>query len=140
MKFNQLTVSLFVAVCASSCSIKHSSRMHADQACNEWMSEENLLSYERELLGFEKRTKFEAENPRPDAAYWDDEVIDWENKKAAYASQPITESENISSRYCMDDSESMKFMGYENNAIKNGTYKDLPGEKGDWVLVKIFRY
>ena len=37
--------------------------MHADQACNEWMSEENLLSYERELLGFEKRTKFEAENP-----------------------------------------------------------------------------
>ena len=140
MKFNQLTVSLFVAVCASSCSIKHSSRMHADQACNEWMSEENLLSYERELLGFEKRTKFEAENPRPDAAYWDDEVIDWENKKAAYASQPITESENISSRYCMDDSESMKFMGYENNAIKNGTYKDLLGEKGDWVLVKIFRY
>ena len=140
MKFNQLTVSLFVAVCASSCSIKHSSRMHADQACNEWMSEENLLSYERELLGFEKRTKFEAENPRPDASYWDDEVIDWENKKAAYASQPITETENISSRYCMDDSESMKFMGYENNAIKNGTYKDLPGEKGDWVLVKIFRY
>ena len=126
MKFNQLTVSLFVAVCASSCSIKHSSRMHADQACNEWMSEENLLSYERELLGFEKRTKFEAENPRPDAAYWDDEVIDWENKKAAYASQPITESENISSRYCIDDLESMKFMGYENNAIKNGTYKDLP--------------
>ena len=76
--------------------------MHADQACNEWMSEENLLSYERELLGFEKRTKFEAENPRPDAAYWDDEIIDWENRKAAYASQSITERKDISSRYCMD--------------------------------------
>ena len=140
MKFNQLTVSLFVAVCASSCSIKHSSRMHADQACNEWMSEENLLSYERELLGFEKRTKFEAENPRPDAAYWDDEIIDWENRKAAYASQSITERKDISSRYCLDHPELNQFNGYENEVIKNGTYQDLPGEKGDWVLVKKFRY
>ena len=60
---------------------KHPSRLEAEKACLEWDAQEVSFNYERELLGFEKRQKFEQENPRPDAAYWDDEIIEWDEQK-----------------------------------------------------------
>ena len=127
-------------IVAPSCSINYPSRSEAENACREWEAQEAKVDHERELLGFEKRTKFERENPRPDAAFWDDEIIDWEKQKLAYASKTILESVAISPRYCQSEQESSQFLGYENNAIKKGIYRDEAGKKGEWAVVKHFRY
>ena len=120
--------------------MNYPSRSEAESACREWEGEEAKVDYERELLGFEKRTKFEQENPRPDAAFWDDEIIDWDKKKLAYASKKIIESVAISPRYCQSEQETSQILGYENNAIKNGSYRDEAGKKGEWTVVRYFRY
>lgn len=118
----------------------YQSRSEAETACNEWESQQDKIDYERELLGFEKRRKFEQDNPRPDAAFWDDEIIEWEKQKLAYASKIISENVAISPRLCQEEQESSQFLGYENNAIINGTYQDAVGKKGEWTVVKHFRY
>lgn len=92
------------------------------------------------MLGFEKINKFEKENPRPNAAYWDDIIVDWEEEKNAYASKSIKENNRISSRYCLEDQDSSSVFGLENNSIKEGTYVDEEGKKGEWKTVKSFRY
>ena len=140
MKFIHLALSLGFVLCNASCSIRYSSKTEAYKICEQWLSGEESISFERELVGFEKITKFEAENPRPDAAFWDDEIIDWEKQKAAYASQSITETMTISSRYCMHDPKLKRFIGYENKAIRDGTYEHLSEKKGDWETMKSFRY
>ena len=120
--------------------MNYPSRSKAESACSEWEGQEAKFGYKRELLGFEKRTKFERENPRPDAAFWDDEIIDWDKKKLSYASKTIRESVAISPRYCQSEQETSQVLGYENNAIKNGTYRDEAGKKGEWTVVRHFRY
>ena len=127
-------------IVAASCSMNYSSRSQAESACSEWKEQEAKVDYERELLGFEKRTKFERDNPRPDAAFWDDEIIDWDKQKSAYASETILESIAMSPRYCQSEQETSQVLGYENNAIKNGTYRDEVGKKGEWTAVRSFRY
>ena len=137
---HHLAVAIIVLVLVPSCSLNYPSRSEAESACSEWEGREGKLEYERELLGFEKRTKFEQENPRPDAAFWDDAIIDWEKRKLVYASKPIRENVAISPRYCQSEQETSQFLGYENEAIKNGTYQDEAGKKGEWTVVKHFRY
>ena len=83
MRRHHLTVAIAVLILAPSCSTNYPARSEAESACREWEGEEAKVDYERELLGFEKRTKFEQENPRPDAAFWDDEIIVWDKKKLA---------------------------------------------------------
>ncbi len=131
---------VFALTLIASCSMGFSSRPEAESACRQWQGQVETVGYKRELLGFEKRTKFEQENPRPDAAFWDDEIIDWEKQKLAYASTPISETVEMSPRYCQVDIETSQFLGYENNAIKNGTYQVEAGKKGEWMVVKHFRY
>ncbi len=140
MRRHHLAVAIAVLIVAPSCSINYTSRSEAESACREWEAQEAKVVHERELLGFEKRTKFEQENPRPDAAFWDDEIIDWEKQKLAYASETILESVAISPRYCQSEQETSQFLGYENNAIKKGSYRDEAGKKGEWTVVKHFRY
>ena len=140
MKRHHLVVTIVVVLMASSCSINYASRSDAENACREWEAQEAKVDYERELLGFEKRTKFEQENPRPKAAFWDDEIIDWEKDKLAYASKTIRESVAISPRYCQSDQETTQVLGFENKVIKNGIYRDEPGKKGEWSVVEHFRY
>ena len=140
MRRHHLAVAIVVLIVASSCSTNYPSKSEAESACSEWQGQEAKVDHERELLGFEKRTKFEQENPRPDAAFWDDEIIEWEKQKLAYASKTIRESVAISPRYCQSEQETSQFLGYENNAIKNGTYRDELGKKGEWTVVKHFRY
>ena len=140
MRRHHLAFAFAVLIVAPSCSINYPSRSIAESACREWEAQEAKVDHERELLGFEKRTKFEQENPRPDAAFWDDEIIDWEKQKLAYASKTIRENVAISPRYCQSEQETSQFLGYENNAIKNGTYRDELGKKGEWTVVKHFRY
>ena len=135
-----MAVAIAVLIVAPSCSINYPSRSEAESACREWQAQESKVDYERELLGFEKRIKFEKENPRPDAAFWDDEIIDWEKKKLAYTSKAIVESVAMSSPYCQSDQENLRFLGYENDAIKKGTYRDEVGKKGEWAVVKHFHY
>ena len=120
--------------------MRYSSRSEAESACNEWEDQEDKVDYERELLGFEKRRKFEQDNPRPDAAFWDDAIIVWEKQKLDYASKTISEYVAISPRGCQEQLETSQFLGLENTVIKNGSYQDEPGKKGDWVVVKHFRY
>ena len=139
MRFDQLLVA-FVVMLMASCSMNYSSRSEAEMACADWGSDAKKVTYERELLGFEKRTKFESENPRPDAAFWDDEIKDWEKQKLAYASKTVSESVSVSPRYCQEEQETSQFLGYENDAIKNGTYQDELGKKGEWAVKKHFRY
>ena len=139
MRFNQSLVA-FVSALIASCSMNYPSRSEAETACSEWESDEEKVTYERELLGFEKRTKFESENPRPDAAFWDDEIRDWEKQKLAYASKPVRETVSISPRYCQEEQETSQFLGYENISIKNGTFQDEEGEKGEWIVKNHFRY
>ena len=129
-----------VLITVPSCSMGYPSRSEAESACSAWESQEDKVDYQRELLGFEKRTKFEQENPRPDAAFWDDEIMEWEKQKLAYASKMITETVAVSPRSCQEQQETSQFLGYENNAIKNGTYQDELGKKGEWIVVKHFRY
>lgn len=140
MRLHYFVAAVVVLILIPSCSMGFSLRSEAESACSEWESQEDKVGYERELLGFEKRTKFEQENPRPEAAFWDDEIIDWEKKKLAYASLRISEPVAMSPRYCRLEQETSQFLGYENNAIKNGTYQDVEGKKGDWMVVKHFRY
>ena len=140
MRRHHLTVAIAVLILAPSCSTNYPSRSEAESACREWIGQEDKVDFERELLGFEKRTKYEQENPRPDAAFWDDEIINWEKKKLAYASKTIRESVAISPRYCQSEQETSQFLGYENNAIKNGSYRDVAGKKGVWTVVRHFRY
>ena len=140
MRRHHLIVAIAVLIVAPSCSMDYPSRSEAESACSEWESQEDKVDFERELLGFEKRTKYEQENPRPDAAFWDDEIINWEKKKLAYASKTIRESVAISPRYCQSEQETSQFLGYENNAIKNGSYRDEAGKKGEWTVVRHFRY
>ena len=140
MRRHHFVAAVVVLILTPSCSIGFSSRSDADSACREWESQVEKVGYERELLGFEKRTKFEQENPRPDAAFWDDEIIDWEKQKLAYASSPISETVAVSPRYCQAEPETSQFLGYENNAIKNGNYQDEVAQKGEWTVVKHFRY
>ena len=140
MRRHYLAVAIVVLIVAPSCSTNYPSKSEAESACREWQGQQAKVDHERELLGFEKRTKFEQENPRPDAAFWDDEIIDWEKQKLAYASKTIRESVAISPRYCQSEQETSQFLGYENNAIKNGTYRDELGKKGEWTVVKHFRY
>ena len=73
-------------------------------------------------------------------AFWDDEIIDWEKQKLAYASKTLNESVAMSSRYCQSEQENSRFLGHENDAIKKGTYRDEAGKKGEWRVVKHFRY
>ena len=139
MRFDQLVVAMVLMFIAS-CSLNYPSRSEAETACDQWESAQEKVTYQRELLGFEKRTKFEQENPRPDAAFWDDEIKDWEKQKLAYASKPVIETVSISPRYCQEEQQTSQFLGYENNAIKDGTYQDEEGKKGEWVVKKHFRY
>lgn len=140
MRRHHFAAAIVVLIVAPSCSTNYPSKSEAESACREWQGQQAKVDHERELLGFEKRTKFEQENPRPDAAFWDDEIIDWEKQKLAYASKTIRESVAISPRYCQSEQETSQFLGYENNAIKNGTYRDELGKKGEWTVVKHFRY
>ena len=140
MRRHHLAVAFAVLIVAPSCSINYPSRSIAESACRAWEAQEAKVDHERELLGFEKRTKFEQENPRPDAAFWDDEIIDWEKQKLAYASKTILQRFAISPRYCQPEQETSQVLGYENNAIKKGIYRDEPGKKGEWTVVKHFRY
>ena len=140
MKLIHHTVVCVALVSASSCSFRYQSQAEADDACVGWISKDRQFSYERELLGFEKRTRFEKEYPRPTAAYWDNEIKDWEEQKAVYAAEPMTETKSISARYCAGDPESNQFVGYENSAVINGTYKDESDAKGEWKITKIFRH
>ena len=123
-----MAVAIAVLIVAPSCSMNYPSRSEAESACREWQAQESKVDYERELLGFEKRTKFEQENPRPDAAFWDDQIIDWEKQKLAYASKTIVESVAMSSRYCQLEQDNSRFLGYENDAIKKRTYRDEAGK------------
>lgn len=129
-----------VLILVPSCSMGYPSRSEAERACHEWESQEDKVEYERELLGFEKRRKFEQDNPRPDAAFWDDEIRDWEKQKLAYASKMVSETVAVSPRTCQEEQQTSQFLGYENNAIRNGSYQDEVGKKGQWTLVKHFRY
>ena len=104
-----MAVAIAVLIVAPSCSMNYPSRSEAESACREWQAQESKVDYERELLGFEKRTKFEQENPRPVAAFWDDEIIEWEKQKLAYASKTIVESVAMSSRYCQSE---YKILGF----------------------------
>ena len=69
-------------------------------------------------MGFEKRTKFERENPRSDAVFGAMRLLIRKRKKLAYASKAFVESVAISSRYCKSEQENSRFLGYENDAIK----------------------
>ena len=124
----------------AACSMDYPSRTEAESACDKWEASEKKVDYERELLGFEKRTKFEQDNPRPDAAFWDDEIKEWEKQKLAFASESISETISINPRYCQEEEQTSQFLGYQNNEIKNGTYQDEVGKKGEWKVVRHFRY
>ena len=67
-------------------------------------------------------------------------IRDRDKKKLAYASKKIVESVAISPRYCQSEQDTSQFLGYENNAIKNGSYRDEAGKKGEWTVVRHFRY
>ena len=139
MKLIHLTVVCVALVSASSCSFRYQSQAEADDACVGWISKERQFNYERELLGFEKRMRFEKEYPRP-TAYWDNEIKDWEEQEAVYAAEPMTETKSISARYCARDPESNQFVGYQNSTVINGTCKDESDAKGEWKITKIFRH
>ena len=74
----------------AACSMDYPSRTEAESACDKWEASEKKVDYERELLGFEKRTKFEQDNPRPDAAFWDDE-----SKSGRSKSLPLRQSQSV---------------------------------------------
>ena len=118
--------------------MNYPSRSEAESACREWQAQESKVDYERELLGFEKRTKFEQENPRPDAAFWDDQIIDWEKQKLAYASKTIVESVAMGSSYCQLEQENSRFLGYNNDAIKKRPIGMKRENRASGELLNIF--
>ena len=46
----------------------------------------------------------------------------------------------IYSRYCKEETVGKQFLGYENWKVANRTYEDEDGKRGDFRVVKRFRY
>ena len=102
---------VFTLLCLAGC--RYTSKLEAKRACDRWESQEKELSQ---------------------INYIKTETSDWVHLQA------VNEDNVITSRYCEDDSNKSKFVGFENFIIQNEIWNNKKGKKGQWKPIKDFRY
>ncbi len=122
----------------SGCWAKHSSKAEALEKCNEWQSKGKEINYEQEMTWKEKFWGFNKTDPEPSI-----ETQDWEEwfekRKRYFASNP-TKKISVAARECKHALNTKQVLGYENQAVSKGVWKNEEGLRGEWVIVKRFRY
>lgn len=141
----------------SGCESKFPSRTQAIEECNEWEDKEVVVTYK--IKTGEKTTYGWFPEPEPpklsrqkfcmlkDDCRWAElpnpEHMDWikrRNKFAKRTTTPIYGTKTNRSRRCKEEKETNQILGYENQAIVDGTWKDELGKKGEFEIVKHFRW
>ena len=84
----------------ASCS--YPSQEKALSACKNWESQEKELNHIK---------------------YIKEEIADWVHLPA------VSENNTITSRYCLQDTKSRIFLGYENNKVQNDNWKNKKAKK-----------
>ena len=155
MKMSPLII--FLLASATACSANKniiflSSKKEAVEKCTEWANQGTTMSFERELSYLEKEKEFELNNPKPEGSISlrsstifgnlvvDRDLLDWFKDRENYTDTIIKVKEEFGSRFCKVDDRRNQTLGYENQAIKDGSYKDEEGRKGEPLIVKHFRF
>ena len=102
---------VFPLLCLAGC--HYSSNFEAKRACERWESQEKELSQIK---------------------YIKTETSDWVHLQA------VDQYNVITSRYCEEDRNNKKFVGFENFIIQNEIWENKKGRKGNWKVVKYFRF
>ena len=150
--------SIFVALFfVSSCSDKDSesylSEAQAIEECEKWAENGRSMSFERELSYAEKEAAFENKNPKPISIISletmdvtsggrpsDRDLLSWFKERDDYTDRTMIVKEESNSRFCKEDEERDQVLGYENQAIKDGSWENVKGKQGEPLIVKHFRY
>ena len=130
-----------VSACASD---NYLSRTEASNACDDWLHDGKRVTYQVKMTEGDKEKLFWEENPL-EAAFDDgyivrDKELIKNEKKEEFLSREMTNEERKWSRYCEEEREANQFLGYENGAVKDGTWKNEDGKRGLFKIVKRFRY
>ena len=149
---------------------KYPSMAEAESRCKEWEAKGRLLSYQRLLNSREikiqfkkqyrkpidkrpantKKTNIKQNIPNLNALYsgsppsLDPSLFDYDDEARALNAYQLANKDKtwdkINARSCKLEHETKQYLGYENNSIKNGTYKDESGMRSMQKVVKHFRF
>ena len=134
----RLSTPLLLLLSLAGCSTTYSSVEQASTACNSWKEKGEIINYNHDLTWTEKFWKFNKTNPEPSI-----ETLEWEDwfekRKLYFASSPKKKI-SVASRECKQDPDAAQVLGFENRAVKDGTWKNIDGQRGVFELIKSFGY
>ena len=138
----------------SACSQKYSSKTEAVNACNSWVEQGPVLSYEIQLNKEEALKVYSKTNPMPDVDVWGmlgnvlmerwDEVEgergQWRKEFELFFATNPTKTFSVSAYSCVEQSQTQEVLGYENKSISDGIWKNQDGKRGYKKIVRHFCY
>ena len=127
----------------------YSSKAEAFEECEDWKDSGNVVVYATNINIAEEASRFGLQNPAPtshssgstiDRLKFADRLYEWNQLVENFIAKHPTKAMKIYSRMCEYEPKEKLFVGYENNKIQEGVWKDEDGMRGRMVKVKYFRY
>ncbi|MDA7491069.1 hypothetical protein N9A81_01185 [Synechococcus sp. AH-707-M23] len=150
MKFNQCSLLLILPLSlgVTGCSWgKYPSKIEAENKCKEWSANGRLLRYQRGITEEEELEKLKKSSTEPltspdirlmRLARYSYDLREGLGEKTYSVREKVWDK--INARRCELELETNQYLGYENQLIKDGTYKAEFGKRGEAVVVKHFRF
>ncbi len=142
-----------VSSCGDKDSGNYLSKTQAIEECAKWVEKGRTMVFERELSYLEKEKEFENKNPKPisilnldrlgaaSSGLPDDrDLLSWFKERDDYTDKIMIIKDEMNSRFCKEDKERSQVLGYENQAIKDGSWESAKGKQGEPLMVRHFRY
>ena len=127
----------------------YSSKAEAFEECEDWKDSGNVVVYATNINIAEEASRFGLQNPAPtshssgstiDQLKYADRLYEWNQLVENFLAKHPTKTMKVSSRLCDYEPKKQLFVGYENNQIQEGVWKNEQGMRGRMEEVKSFRY
>ena len=127
----------------------YSSKTEAFEECERWIDQGRVIIYATDINIAEEASRFSLVHPTPlshssgstiGQLKYADRLYEWNQLVENFLAKHPTKTMKVSSRLCEYEPKKQLFVGYENNKIQEGVWKNEEGMRGRMEEVKSFRY
>ena len=150
MDKNRLAALSLVLLGLSACSQTYSSKVVALSTCNGWAEQGPSINYEETLSREDALEVFRKKNPEPEEGFMESlgnafmeqegRLDKWNRDFERYLYTNPTQELTVEAYSCVEEDKTREVLGYANNSISDGTWKNEDGQRGYKKIVRYFRY
>jgi hypothetical protein len=127
----------------------YSSKTEAFEECERWIDQGRIIIYATDINIAEEASRFSLAHPTPlshstgstiGQLKYADRLYEWNQLVENFLAKHPTKTMKVSSRLFEYERKKQLFVGYENNQIQEGVWKNEEGMRGRMEEVKSFRY